>query len=246
MSKNSLKLRYVKGTCELEKGVVSFIGSMNSVSNRQAWYYTIYAIKDKFPEIDYWIDPIMKECRGLTSSEYHIRREVAGKFNCRFEPFPNGEIRPKRKLSAASKRNYEIQRANADLNLEVNWEDDEIDDGVPCGPSKYICADGMRSSWVSISLELIEKDIRVLSKDNDGTERLREKIEEIESILNVEYNFKDEYMLRMTTACESLKKTCDDIVKEFGINDVEKGMCYISIVMMCNDFIDKVKFKKYK
>lgn len=256
MSKNksSEQLRYVKGTCELEDGVVSFEGSMRSVSNHQAWYYTIYAIKDKFPEIDYWIDPRMDECRGLTSSDNRLRREVESKFNCKFEAFPNGDIKPKTKLSELYKKNYKEQRANIDLDINVEWEDEkdkkiEIEDneevdGIPCGLSPYICVDGIRSSTVRNSLNLIERSLIFLSKKEDMLEELQNAVSKTEDLLGVDYNFKEDYMLRITTACEELIKTCNNILKEFGLNDVEKGMYYINIIMLCEDFLNRNNLKK--
>lgn len=242
--KNSIQLRYVKGTCELEVGVVKFVGSMSSVSNHQAWYYTIYAIKDKFPEIDYWINPIMEECRGLTSRDDKLREEVRGKFNCKFEPFPNGEIRPKKKLSEVSKKIYAEQRAKVDLGVKVEWED-EID-VIPCTPTSYICGDGIRSSMIRNSLNVIERDLICIARSKCKVEELKKQVHKVESLLGVDYNFKDDYMLRIIAACEELRQACNEIVKEYELNDAEKGMYYTNIIMICDDFINRVKLRDMK
>ncbi|GAA0101414.1 hypothetical protein UT300012_21290 [Paraclostridium bifermentans] len=105
------KLRYVKGYCELEDGIVRFVGGMNGVSDLQCWYYIIYAIRDRFPKIDYWIDPSMEECRTLPSTANHLRYGVCKSLQCTFEAFPNGEIRRKRKLTQLDKNKYEMNRA---------------------------------------------------------------------------------------------------------------------------------------
>ena len=112
MSKD--KLRYVKGYCELEDGIVKFVGGMGGVSDSQCWYYIIYAIRDRFPKIDYWIDPKMEECRTLPSTMNHLRYGICKSLKCTFEPFPNGEIRPKKKLSEFDKSKYKENRSKVD------------------------------------------------------------------------------------------------------------------------------------
>lgn len=121
MGKNRNKLRYVKGTCELEKGVVSFVGGMSGVSTAQTWYHVIYAIKDKFPEIDFWIDPKLDCCETLPSTANYLRYGLCKSFNCSYEEFPNGEIKPKRKLSALDKRKYNENRSKVDLGVNIEF-----------------------------------------------------------------------------------------------------------------------------
>lgn len=108
------KLRYVKGYCELEDGIVRFVGGMGGVSDLQCWYYIIYAIRDRFPKIDYWIDPKMEQCHTLPSTMNHLRYGVCKSLKCVFEPYPNGEIRPKKKLSELDKNKYNASRAKVD------------------------------------------------------------------------------------------------------------------------------------
>lgn len=105
------KLRYVKGFCELEDGIVRFVGGMSGVSDLQTWYYIIYAIKDRFPKIDYWIDPKMEICQTLPSTLNHLRYGICQSLKCTFEKFPNGEIKPKLKLNELDKQTYKANRA---------------------------------------------------------------------------------------------------------------------------------------
>lgn len=105
------KLRYVKGFCELEDGIVRFVGGMSGVSDLQTWYYIIYAIKDRFPKIDYWIDPKMEICQTLPSTLNHLRYGICQSLKCTFEKFPNGEIKPKLKLNELAKQTYKANRA---------------------------------------------------------------------------------------------------------------------------------------
>lgn len=118
------KLRYVKGYCELEDGIVRFVGGMGGVSNSQCWYYIIYAIRDRFPKIDYWIDPKMEECHTLPPTMNHLRYGVCKSLKCTFEPFPNGEIRPKKKLSELDRNKYNEGRAkvNSDFIPVLEFE----------------------------------------------------------------------------------------------------------------------------
>lgn len=121
MAKDRNKLHYVRGYCELEKGMVTFIGGMYGVSRAQTWYHVIYAIKDKFKYIDFWIDPQFEECHTLPSTDNHLRNTVCKTFTCKYEEFPNGEIRPKRKLSELDKRKYDENRSKVNLGINIEF-----------------------------------------------------------------------------------------------------------------------------
>ncbi len=121
MAKDRNKLHYVRGYCELEKGMVTFIGGMYGVSRAQTWYHVIYAIKDKFKYIDFWIDPQFEECHTLPPTENYLRNTVCKSFTCTYEEFPNGEIRPKRKLSELDKRKYDENRSKVNLGINIEF-----------------------------------------------------------------------------------------------------------------------------
>ena len=127
MGKNRNKLHYVRGVCELEKGDVYFEGGMSGVSSLQVWYYVIYAIKDKFKEIDFWIDPKMERCETLPSTSNYLRYGKCQKFICEYKPFPEGVVKPKRKLSALDKKKYAENRAKVDLGVKVELREPTFD-----------------------------------------------------------------------------------------------------------------------
>lgn len=106
MGKNRHRLYYVKGYCELESGIVRFIGGMGGVSTSQAWYHIIYALRKPY-NIDYWIDPVMEKCETLPSTKNHLRYGICKKFHCTFEPYPDGKKRHFRKFTDAEKRNFD-------------------------------------------------------------------------------------------------------------------------------------------
>ena len=81
----------------------------------------IYAIKDKFKYIDFWIDPQFEECRTLPSTENYLRNTVCKTFTCKYEEFPNGEIRPKKKLSELDKRKYDENRSKVNLGIAIEF-----------------------------------------------------------------------------------------------------------------------------
>lgn len=126
MGKNRNKLHYVVGECELEKGVVSFVGGMSGVSHSQVRYHVIYAIKDKFSEIDFWIDPVLSKCSTLPSTSNSLRYGVCSKFVCTYKPFEDGIVKPKLKLSDLDKRNYATARAKVDLGVSVFKEEIKV------------------------------------------------------------------------------------------------------------------------
>lgn len=97
------KLYHIKGQCELEDGIVYFEGGMSGVSSRQAWYHTIYAIRELYKRVDYWINPVMEFANTLPSTYNCIRYGIASKFLHNFIPFKNGIIKPKLKLSNLDK-----------------------------------------------------------------------------------------------------------------------------------------------
>lgn len=127
MGKNRNKLHYVRGVCELEKGDVYFEGGMSGVSGLQVWYYVIYAIKDKFKEIDFWIDPKMERCETLPSTSNYLRYGKCQKFVCEYKPFPEGVVKPKRKLSDLDKKKYAENRAKVDLGVKVELREPKFD-----------------------------------------------------------------------------------------------------------------------
>lgn len=156
MGKNRNKLRYVKGTCELERGIVSFIGGMSGVSEAQTWYHIIYAIKDKFPEIDFWIDPKLDCCETLPSTANYLRYTTCKNFNCSYEEFPNGEIRPKRKLSDLDKRKYKENRDKVDLGVNIEF--------VPVLPSMSKAEKVLRDDLKTIKDTLGGFDLHILDE----------------------------------------------------------------------------------
>ena len=125
--KNKNKLHYVKGFCELETGIVEFVGGMYGVSTSQTWYHTIYAIRDKYTHIDFWIDPKFDVCKTIHPTENFLRRGICSTFKCKYKKFKNGEIRPKLKLTDIDKKKYNQERSKVDLGIiieEVNsWKD---------------------------------------------------------------------------------------------------------------------------
>lgn len=127
MSKNKNKLHYIKGVCELETGVIEFVGGMYGVSSCQTWYHTIYAIRDKYPYIDFWIDPKFEICKTIHPTEGFLRYGICKTFKCKYKKFKNGEVRPKLKLTEIDKKRYNRERSKIDLSIlieEVNsWKD---------------------------------------------------------------------------------------------------------------------------
>lgn len=124
---------YLEGECELEKGKVKFRGVMKAVSNKQAWYYVIYALRDSY-DIDYLIDPQISFCKDY--EEVFKKNRVKNPHKhliCKFEPYENGEIKYFRKFTEFENKSFDAVDKYSIPELifeEGNFEDINFDELV--------------------------------------------------------------------------------------------------------------------
>lgn len=222
MGKNRNKLHYVKGVCELEKGDVYFEGGMSGVSSLQAWYYVIYAIKDKFKEIDFWIDPKMEKCHTLPSTANYLRYTKCQKFVCEYKPFPKGVVKPKRKLSDLDKKKYAENRAKVDLGVKVELKDSTLDEGgnivefVPTIPIEPNGAERVPYT-VRSKVMMIGGKVRFMSSPNENY-----TYAELEARLNLYSHCKD----ILQDIIKGFKELCDEVVSNsVSTDDIDRDMC---------------------
>lgn len=221
MGKNRNKLHYVKGVCELEKGDVHFEGGMSGVSRLQVWYYIIYAIKDKFKEIDFWIDPKMEKCHTLPSTSNYLRYTKCQKFVCEYKPFPNGVVKPKRKLSDLDKRKYSESRAKVDLGVKVELKNSNLDEGdnvlefVPTEPINEHSV-GRVPYIVKSRVMMIDGKVRFMASPNESY-----TYTELEDKLNLYGHCKD----ILQDIIKGFKELCDEVVSNsVSSDDIDRDM----------------------
>ena len=255
---NENKLWYVKGNCELEKGIVKFAGTVKGVSIDQAWYYVINAIKYKFPKIDFWITPQIDDYKMINykdkndlllmynSSELKLKgcyrsnmleklyvdymsgRIIAyGGLSCTFEPFPNGEIRRKPKLTEpynafTQNLSYIIKDENIKDEKEIIKENKEFN-------SKLILTDQ------DLILRCLDtEDIY----DSKILKDLIERLNNHKELLN-DYSFS--YIAEMTSRYKKIHEKCLSITKK--LQSLEHSNTLILITDMyikSRDYMEKI------
>ncbi|WP_394863415.1 hypothetical protein [Paraclostridium bifermentans] len=138
-----VKLHFTKGNCELENGLVEFVGGVNGVSESQVQFHILSVIRNKF-NIDYWIEPKLEECFTLPSELNHLRYGLCKYIYLKFTPYPENEHKIFTKLTReqiASSSAYNVKNVKLVDNLpdrprkrlsegltDDNWEGEEFVD----------------------------------------------------------------------------------------------------------------------
>ena len=248
MGKNRNKLHYVKGVCELEKGDVYFEGGMSGVSSLQAWYHVIYAIKDKFKEIDFWIDPKMEKCHTLPSTANYLRYTKCQKFVCEYKPFPKGVVKPKRKLSDLDKKKYAENRAKVDLGVKVELKDSTLDEGgnvVEFVPTEPIFASTEPINEPSVArvpytvksnVMMVGGKVMFMASPNENY-----TYKELEGKLNLYNDCKD----ILQNIIKDFKELCDEVVTDsVSTDDIGRDMAILETTFISTLNIAKVNCRE--
>lgn len=139
---SKVKLHFTKGTCELENGLVEFVGGINGVSSPQVQFHILCIIRKQF-NVDYWIEPKLEECFTLPSELNHLRYGLCKYIYLKFTEYPKDKHKTFVKLtrdqivsdSGYSVRNIKLvdklpdrprPRDNSKSNLEPGaWDGEE-------------------------------------------------------------------------------------------------------------------------
>lgn len=238
MGKNRNKLHYVKGVCELEKGEVYFEGGMSGVSRLQVWYYVIYAIKDKFKEIDFWIDPQMERCETLPSSSNYLRYTKCQKFVCEYKPFSKGVVKPKRKLSDLDKKKYAEDRSKVDLGVKVELKKSTLDEGG--NKVDYVPTEPIEPNSVERVPYKVRSNVMMLNG------KVRFMASPYEKYDYVELQDK----LKLYSDCKGVMEECIKDITDLGIkvlyHNINSADLDITLGILESSFISKLNEAKYR
>lgn len=259
-----VKLHFTKGKCELENGLVEFVGGVNGVSESQVQFHVLSVIRNKF-NIDYWIEPKLEECFTLPSELNHLRYGLCKYIYLKFTPYPEGKYKTFTKLTKeqiASSSAYNVKnvkmvdtlpdrprkRINEGL-TDDNWDGEEfVDESVfECEEtSKLNLVDDITKTINNLrNLESVRLAYYTKLKETNDTKLLQR----IELLDLKEYQFVEKLKMKILASLnvkeikdtfETVAKQCEDNLKvlhKYDIKDIDLNR-YKERIEMYNNLVE--------